>query len=120
MSLAWKHEVPNLAWRTNQKNSHYARAVLSYLWNQVEHGTACPTVMAYAACAGFEAEPALAIWAKKVRGTAYDFSRRAVADKPSVVIGYAMTEKQGGSDLRETQTTAWLSHSADYHGRTAH
>jgi putative acyl-CoA dehydrogenase len=31
-----------------------------------------------------------------------------------------MTEKQGGSDLRETQTTAWLSHSADYHGRTAH
>jgi putative acyl-CoA dehydrogenase len=27
-----------------------------------------------------------------------------------------MTEKQGGSDLRETQTTARYSHSADYHG----
>ena len=120
MSLAWNYEVPNLAWRTNQKNSHYARAVLSYLWNQVEHGTACPTGMAYAACAGFEVEPALAIWAEKVRGTTYEFSRREVADKPSVVIGYAMTEKQGGSDLRETQTTARFSHSADYHGRTAH
>jgi alkylation response protein AidB-like acyl-CoA dehydrogenase len=36
------------------------------------------------------------------------------------VIGYAMTEKQGGSDLRETQTTARFSHSADYHGATAH
>jgi putative acyl-CoA dehydrogenase len=46
MSLAWKHEVPSLAWRTNQKNGHFARAVLSYLWNQVEHGTACPTGMA--------------------------------------------------------------------------
>ena len=120
MSLAWKHEVPNLAWRTNQKNGHYARAVLSYVWNQVESGTACPTGMAYASYAGFEAEPALAIWAEKVKGTEYEFSRREVADKPSVVIGYAMTEKQGGSDLRETQTTARFSHSEDYHGKTAH
>lgn len=120
MSLAWKHEVPNLAWRTNQKNGHFARAVLSYVWNQVEHGTACPTGMAYAAYAGFASEPALAIWAEKVKGTEYEFSRKEVAEKPSVVIGYAMTEKQGGSDLRETQTTARFSHSADYHGKTAH
>jgi putative acyl-CoA dehydrogenase len=119
MSLAWKHEVPNLAWRTNQKNGHYARAVLSYVWNQVEHGTACPTGMAYAAYAGFKAEPALAIWAEKAKGTEYEFSRREVGGKPSVVIGYAMTEKQGGSDLRETQTTARFSHSSDYHGKTA-
>lgn len=120
MALAWTHEVPNLTWRTNQKNGHFARAVLSYLWNQVEHGTACPTGMAYASYAGFQAEPALAIWADKVKGTDYDFSRREVGDKPSVVVGYAMTEKQGGSDLRETQTTARFSHSADYHGKTAH
>jgi putative acyl-CoA dehydrogenase len=120
MSLAWKHEVPNLAWRTNQKNGHYARAVLSYIWNQVEQGTACPTGMAYASYAGFEAEPALAIWAEKVKGTEYENSRREVAQKPSVVIGYAMTEKQGGSDLRETLTTARFSHSEDYHGKPAH
>ncbi|WP_024514335.1 acyl-CoA dehydrogenase family protein [Bradyrhizobium sp. Tv2a-2] len=120
MSLAWKHEVPNLAWRTNQKNGHYARAVLSYVWNQVEQGTACPTGMAYASYAGFEAEPALAIWAEKAKGTEYENSRREVARKPSVVIGYAMTEKQGGSDLRETQTTARFSHSEDYHGKAAH
>ena len=36
MSLAWKHEVPNLTWRTDEKNGHFARAVLCYLWNQVE------------------------------------------------------------------------------------
>ncbi len=120
MALAWKHEVPNLAWRTDQKNGHFARAVLSYIWNQVEHGTACPTGMAYAAYAGFEAEPALAIWAEKAKGTKYEFSRREVGDKPSVVIGYAMTEKQGGSDLRETQTTARFSHTANYHGKMAH
>ncbi|UTM01626.1 acyl-CoA dehydrogenase family protein [Alcaligenes sp. NLF5-7] len=120
MTLAWQHEVPNLSWRTQEKNGHFARAVLSYLWNQVEHGTGCPTGMAYAAYAGFEAEPALAIWADKLNGTRYEYSRREVGDKPSVVIGYAMTEKQGGSDLRETQTTARFSHSADYHGATAH
>jgi putative acyl-CoA dehydrogenase len=79
MTLAWQHEVPNLSWRTAEKNRHVARAVLSYLWNQVEQGTACPTGMAYAAYAGFEAEPALAIWAEKSRGTVYEFSRREVA-----------------------------------------
>lgn len=120
MKLAWKHEVPNLAWRTNQSSGHYARAVLSYVWNQVEQGTACPTGMAYAAYAGFRAEPALSIWAEKAKGTEYQFSRAEVGEKPSVVIGYAMTEKQGGSDLRETQTTARFSHSGDYHGKIAH
>ena len=120
MSLAWKHEVPNLAWRTDKPNGHLARAVLSHLWNQVEQGTGCPTGMAYAAYAGFQSEPALAIWAEKSLGTVYEFSRREVAEKPSVVIGYAMTEKQGGSDLRQTQTTARFSHSAHYHGAPAH
>jgi putative acyl-CoA dehydrogenase len=119
MSLAWAHEVPNLAWRTDEKHGHFARAVLSYLWNQVEHGTGCPTGMAYAAYAGFQAEPALAIWAEKSKGTMYEFSRREVADKPSVVVGYAMTEKQGGSDLRQTRTTARFSHASNYHGASA-
>lgn len=120
MTLAWQHRVASLAWTAKDPQPHYARAVLSYLWNQIEHGTACPTGMAYAAYAGFRAEPALGIWADKAVGAEYEFSRREVADKPSVVIGYAMTEKQGGSDLRETQTTAVFSHSAGYHGQTAH
>lgn len=120
MALAWKHEVPNLTWRTSEKNGHFARAVLCYLWNQVEQGTACPTGMAYASYAGFEAEPALAIWKEKSKGTVYEYSRREVGDKPSVVIGYAMTEKQGGSDLKQSQTTARYSHASDYHGAMAH
>ncbi|AKJ30823.1 acyl-CoA dehydrogenase [Caldimonas brevitalea] len=119
MDLAWKHEVHSLAWSAPGPQPHFARAVLSYLWNQVEHGTGCPTAQAYSAFAGFQAEPALKVWAEKVRGTQYEFSRREVAQKPSVVVGYAMTEKQGGSDLRQTQTTALFSHAADYHGARA-
>ncbi|MES2939745.1 MAG: acyl-CoA dehydrogenase family protein [Pseudomonadota bacterium] len=120
MELAWKHEVHSLAWNATGPHPHVARAVQSYLWNQVEHGVGCPTGMAYASYAGFQHEPALKIWAEKVRGTRYEFSRREVVHKPAVVIGYAMTEKQGGSDLRQTQTTAAFSHSAEYHGATAH
>ena len=48
MALAWKHEVHSLAWTAREPQPHFARAALSYLWNQVEHGTACPTGMAYA------------------------------------------------------------------------
>lgn len=62
--------------------------------NQVEQGTGCPTGMAYAAYAGFQSQPALAIWAEKSLGTTYEFSRREVADKAPVAIGYAMTEKR--------------------------
>lgn len=120
MRLAWHHEVHSLAWTASEPQPHFARAVLSYLWNQVEHGVGCPTGMAYASHAGFRTEPALAVWADKACASGYEFSRREVALKPGVVIGYAMTEKQGGSDLRETQTTARFSHSADYHGATAH
>jgi len=116
MELAWRHEVHSLAWTARERQPHYARAVLSYLWNQVEQGTGCPTGMAYAAHAGLSGTPALKLWADKVTGTQYDFGRAEVAGKQSVVIGYAMTEKQGGSDLRETQTTAVRSHSGDYHG----
>ena len=119
MELAYRSEVHSLAWTTTEPSPHYARAVLSYLWNQVEHGTGCPTGMAYAAYAGLLAEPCLRIWARKVTGTQYDSSRLEVAEKPSVVIGYAMTEKQGGSDLRETQTTAVFACSDDYHGAPA-
>jgi putative acyl-CoA dehydrogenase len=120
MSLAWQHQVHALAWNVREPQPHFARAVLSYLWNQVEQGTGCPSGQSYAAYAGFRAEPALAIWAEKVRGDRYEFSRREIGDKPSGVVGYAMTEKQGGSDLRETQTTATFSHQGDYHGATAH
>ena len=119
MTLAWHHEVHSLAWTVKEPHGHFARAVLSFLWNQVEQGTGCPTGMAYAAYAGLVAEPALKLWAEKATGNQYDFGRKEVSQKSSVVLGYAMTEKQGGSDLRETQTTAVFSHTEAYHGGQA-
>jgi putative acyl-CoA dehydrogenase len=106
MTLGFRHGVASLAWTTSESSGHFARAVLSYLWNQVENGTGCPTGMAYAACAGFAGRPEFALWREKTLSGEYDPRRLPLAQKTGAVIGYAMTEKQGGSDLRQTQTTA--------------
>jgi len=105
MTLAFAHQVPSLAWTTTEPNGHLARAVLSYLWNQVEHGVGCPTGMTYAAFPGL-AQPEFAIWRDRITSGRYDKRPLPVAQKDGASIGYAMTEKQGGSDLRETRTTA--------------
>ncbi len=106
MTLGFRHGVAGLAWTTREASGHFARAVLSYLWNQVENGTGCPTGMAYAACAGFAGRPEFALWREKTLSGEYDPRRLPLIQKTGAVIGYAMTEKQGGSDLRQTQTTA--------------
>ena len=106
MTLGFRHGVAGLAWTTSEASGHFARAVLSYLWNQVENGTGCPTGMAYAACAGFAGRPEFALWREKTLSGEYDPRRLPLTQKAGAVIGYAMTEKQGGSDLRQTQTTA--------------
>lgn len=106
MSWAFGHEVHSLAWTAGQPSAHFARAVQSYLWNQVENGVGCPTGMAYAACAGFADRPQFAAWREKTLSTRYDARRMPIERKTGAVVGYAMTEKQAGSDLRGIQTTA--------------
>ena len=106
MTLAFTHEVHSLAWTSPEPTSHFARSALSYLWNQVENGVGCPTGMAYAAVAGFTGKPGFELWREKTLEAAYDERRLPLQQKRGAVIGYAMTEKQGGSDLRQTQTTA--------------
>lgn len=106
MGLAFGNGVHSLAWTATQPGGHFARAVQSYLWNQVENGVGCPTGMAYAAAAGFADRPEFKLWHDKTITPDYDKRRLPLHQKKAAVIGYAMTEKQGGSDLRQTQTTA--------------
>jgi putative acyl-CoA dehydrogenase len=108
MALAFGHEVHSLAWTAQRPGAHFARAVLSYLWNQIEHGVGCPTGMTYAAYSGL-AQPEFATWREKILSPSYDKRPLPYRQKTGATIGYAMTEKQGGSDLRQTQTTARFS-----------
>lgn len=105
MALAFGHEVHSLAWTTTERGGHAARGVLSYIWNQIEHGVGCPLGMTYAAFPGLS-QPEFASWREKILSTRYDKRPLPYPAKTGVTIGYAMTEKQGGSDLRQTQTTA--------------
>jgi putative acyl-CoA dehydrogenase len=96
-SLAWKHPAGGFS----------ARAALFYLWNQLEQGTACPVTMTFASIPILDQAPDLApAWRPKVLSDAYDPRPAPVAQKTAVTIGMAMTEKQGGSDLRAVQTVA--------------
>jgi putative acyl-CoA dehydrogenase len=106
MALAFRHQVHSLAWTAGGPNAHFARAGLTYLWNQIENGVGCPTGMAYAAVAGFTGRPEFGLWRERTLVADYDPRRLPIEQKRAAVIGYAMTEKQGGSDLRQTQTTA--------------
>jgi putative acyl-CoA dehydrogenase len=106
MALAFGSGVHALSWTAAGRGSHLARAVLSYLWNQVDGATACPTGMAYAAIPALRGTPELAVFADRVSRAGYDPAYTPVTAKNAASVGYAMTEKQGGSDLRANVTVA--------------
>ncbi|MEE3099115.1 MAG: acyl-CoA dehydrogenase family protein, partial [Pseudomonadota bacterium] len=87
---------------------HAAHALMVYLLSQVEPGVCCPLTMTYAAVPALEAAaPDLAaFWGPKARARAYDGRVAPASAKPAVTIGMAMTEKQGGSDVRANATRA--------------
>jgi putative acyl-CoA dehydrogenase len=107
MALALGHGLHSLAWTETQPAAFSARAALCYLWNQLENGTACPVTMSFAARQVLRQNPALAAqWEAKLFAPDYDPRPLPLAAKRAVTIGMAMTEKQGGSDLRANTTRA--------------
>ena len=96
----------NAAWN-GQPGGHATHAAHVYMLNQVEPGCCCPLTMTYAGVPALNADPELAkIWQPKLTSGLYDPSTRPVAEKPGATLGMAMTEKQGGSDVRANTTKA--------------
>ena len=107
MTLAIAQETHSLAWTAERPGAQVARATLSYLWNQGENGIMCPIGMTYSAIPLLRIDPALAAeWEPKALSKRYDERQCPATDKTGITVGMAMTEKQGGSDLRQTQTKA--------------
>jgi putative acyl-CoA dehydrogenase len=97
--------VHNLPWADPLAGSHVARAALAMLASQNEAGHVCPLSMTYSAVPVLRRDPKLAAeWEPRVHSNVYDPSFRPA--KSSVLIGMAMTEKQGGSDVRTNTTQA--------------
>jgi putative acyl-CoA dehydrogenase len=107
MRQAMAHEVHSVAWTRPGPGAHVAHAALVYLHAQAEAGSGCPLTMTHAAIPALRLEPTVAArWEPHVLATSYDESNRPYAEKRSATIGMAMTEKQGGSDVRANSTQA--------------
>jgi putative acyl-CoA dehydrogenase len=107
MQLVFGTETHSLAWTEKRDGAHVARGILSYLWNQGENGVCCPMGMTFAAIPALRNDSGLYDeWAPLILRTAYDPRPLPAKAKAGITVGMAMTEKQGGSDLRATITTA--------------
>src|SRR4249920_1593732 len=106
MARAFGAGVHSAAW-TAPRDGFLSHAVLSYLWNVLEQGTACPVTMTFAGVRVLRQAPEIArTWEPKVLANAYDARPVQHSVKSGVTIGMAMTEKQGGSDLHAVRTEA--------------
>lgn len=95
-----------LPWE-GRAGGHATHAAMVYLTSQVEPGVCCPMTMTYAAVPALRASPGLFdAWVPKLTARVYDGTPEALGRKPGATMGMGMTEKQGGSDLRGTTTTA--------------
>lgn len=107
MALAVEHGVHALPWRYPQPGAHVVKAALAYLMNQGENGVCCPMAMSFAAVPALRAEPELsAAWEPHLLSLDYDARFIPASQKRGALIGMAMTEKQGGSDVRANTTQA--------------
>jgi len=107
MKVAIGHGLHALPWRDPRPGAHAARAAAFYVWSQVEGGHGCPVSMTYAAVPALRREPQLAAhWEPLMTTLDYDPGLRPAAAKKGVLFGMAMTERQGGSDVRANTTTA--------------
>lgn len=107
MAVGMEAEIHALPWRLKRPGSHVVRAAKHYLLSQVEAGVGCPLTMTFAAVPALEAQPDLAkTWIPRITSNRYDATFGPAGDKQGCTMGMAMTEKQGGSDVRANTTSA--------------
>jgi putative acyl-CoA dehydrogenase len=96
-----------LPWREPRPGAHVVRAALFMLWSNADAGVMCPISMTYAAVPALrDAAPELAAaWEPVLCDD--DYARVGLA-------GMAMTERQGGSDVRANITRAEPDPAGDY------
>jgi putative acyl-CoA dehydrogenase len=93
------------AWASPLPGANVARAATFMLFAQVEPGHACPISMTHSAVPAIATTPGLADqWMPRLLSRSY--SESLDAPKSSALFGMAMTEKQGGSDVRANTTRA--------------
>jgi len=111
LGAAVAHGAHTSAWAEPRPGAEVVRAAAFSLFAQVEPGHACPVSMSHAAVASLVHAPALhAVWRPRLLSREYDGRLVPFGDGPGskrgALFGMAMTEKQGGSDVRAGTTVA--------------
>ena len=108
MRTAIGHGLHAAPWADSRPGAHVARAAGFYVWSQTDAGHGCPISMTYAAVPALKAsgvDPAIAeAWLPRLG--ALTLRPRAAPRQDLAIAGMAMTEKQGGSDVRAGTTRA--------------
>ncbi|MEH6565072.1 MAG: acyl-CoA dehydrogenase family protein [Halopseudomonas sp.] len=100
--------VTSAPWTDPRPGAQVARAATMYMHNQAEAGTSCPMTMTYACIPALRLQPDLAEqWLPKILSRQYDPRNLPIEQKTGATIGMAMTEKQGGTDVRANTTRAY-------------
>lgn len=107
MHTAIEHGIHSIPWTDERSDKNTLRAAKFYMQSQVEAGHGCPITMTFAAIPAIRKQASLAsIWEPLITSRVYDPRNVPVEQKQGVTIGMAMTEKQGGSDVRANTTRA--------------
>ena len=95
------------AWADPRPGAQVARAAQFLLFAQVEPGHACPVSMTHAMVAALQQFGSAELREEWIpRLFSRDYSPALEPGKTSALFGMAMTEKQGGSDVRANRTSA--------------
>ncbi|PJI87501.1 DNA alkylation response protein [Sphingomonas koreensis] len=120
MRLGLDSGLASVAW-DGTPAGHVAHAAILFLTGQADSGTSCPMTMTYAAVPALRADEGVAgEWVPRITAGLYDPASRPAAEKAGVTIGMAMTEKQGGSDVRANTTRAEPAGEAGWYSLTGH
>ncbi|MEM9553728.1 MAG: acyl-CoA dehydrogenase family protein [Acidobacteriota bacterium] len=107
MEIAVAAEIHALPWNRPRAGAHSARVAKHYLFTQVEAGLHCPLTMTFAAVPALRHQPEIAAeWLPRITSSRYDRRFLPAHEKTGCQLGMAMTEKQGGSDVRANTTRA--------------
>jgi putative acyl-CoA dehydrogenase len=98
------HAAP---WTDRRAGAHVVRAARFAVWTQVEAGHGCPISMTYSVVPALRADDACSgEWEPRLTSACYDERDEPPTGKRGALAGMAMTEKQGGSDVRANTTRA--------------
>jgi putative acyl-CoA dehydrogenase len=107
MRIGVGHGLHSSPWQEPGPGAHVARAAKFMLLMQAESGVGCPLSMTYSAIPALRKQPELAAeWEPRFGSLDYDERSLPADRKRGALCGMAMTEKQGGSDVRANTTVA--------------